>query len=264
MRAATAILIACGVVATSLLLGRTHPFGDAGLFAPLTDRSTLFVHSAMPPAARAILQEKCADCHSTTSQSPQYGRFAPASWLMERDILKARSAMNFSQWDNYSAEKQETFKTKVLLETRAHRMPPWQYRVLHADSRLNDRDIEVLAHWAHDDTRTDESAAAAPEQGDGKRGESLFQRRCAGCHALNDDREGPRLKGVFGRTSGSVQRFDYSPALKQAHVVWNERTLERWLADPDSVVPGNNMDFAVRDPQERRDVIRFLQQVSGR
>lgn len=76
---------------------------------------------------------------------------------------------------------------------------------------------------------------------------------------MEQDREGPRLHGVFGRTSGTISGFDYSPALKNAHIVWNEKTLESWLADPDSLVPGNNMEFHVAKPQERLDIIRYLQ-----
>jgi cytochrome c len=81
---------------------------------------------------------------------------------------------------------------------------------------------------------------------------------------MDQDREGPRLRGVFGRTSGAVAGFDYSPALKKAQVVWNETTLEQWLADPDTLVPGNNMEFHVAKPQERRDLIRFLKESAGR
>jgi cytochrome c len=48
--------------------------------------------------------------------------------------------------------------------------------------------------------------------------------------------------------------------LKNAHIVWNDMTLEQWLTDPDTLVPGNNMGFHVAKPQERRDLISFLKQ----
>ena len=81
---------------------------------------------------------------------------------------------------------------------------------------------------------------------------------------MEQNREGPRLRDVFGRTSGAVTGFDYSPVLAKAHIVWNETTLEQWLADPDALVPGNNMEFQVAKPQERRDLIRFLKESAGR
>jgi cytochrome c len=100
----------------------------------------------------------------------------------------------------------------------------------------------------------------AQSSGDPLRGKEVFEKRCTGCHALTQNGEGPRLQGVYGRTSGQVAGFTYSPALRKVHVVWNDKTLERWLADPDTLVPGNNMEFHVAKPQERRDLIRFLKQ----
>jgi cytochrome c len=100
------------------------------------------------------------------------------------------------------------------------------------------------------------------EEGDAVRGKEVFEKRCTGCHALDQDREGPRLRGVYGRNSGEVPGFPYSEALKKARIVWNEKSLEQWLTDPDSLVPGNNMDFHVPKAQERRDLVRFLRQLT--
>jgi cytochrome c len=97
-------------------------------------------------------------------------------------------------------------------------------------------------------------------EGDPVRGRVVFEKRCTGCHAMTQDREGPRLQGVYGRQSGEIAGFEYSPALKKAHIVWSDTTLEQWLADPDTLVPGNNMGFHVAKPQERRDLISFLKQ----
>ena len=38
-------------------------------------------------------------------------------------------------------------------------------------------------------------------------GQAVFQKRCAGCHALDADHEGPRLRGVVGRVAGKVKTF---------------------------------------------------------
>jgi cytochrome c len=103
---------------------------------------------------------------------------------------------------------------------------------------------------------------AAPLQGDAVLGEGVFEKRCTGCHALDQDREGPHLKGVFGRTAGSVPGFDYSGALRSSHIVWDEAALERWLTDPQTMVPGADMDFYVAKPDERADVIEFLKEQS--
>jgi cytochrome c len=108
------------------------------------------------------------------------------------------------------------------------------------------------------------STPAVQAPSDAVRGKQVFEKRCTGCHALDHDREGPHLAGVYGRTSGTVSGFDYSDAVKSAHIVWSEETLERWLTDPQIMVPGAEMDFFVKDPQERVDVIAFLKQQSGK
>ena len=101
-------------------------------------------------------------------------------------------------------------------------------------------------------------------EGDAVRGKDVFERRCTGCHAMEQDREGPHLRGVFGRTSGTVHGFAYSAGLQKAHIVWNDTTLETWLTDPDAMVPDNNMGFRVARPQERLDLIRFLRESSAK
>lgn len=81
---------------------------------------------------------------------------------------------------------------------------------------------------------------------------------CGGCHALDADRVGPRHAGVFGRKAGSVAGFAYSPALAQSRIVWGEDTLERWLRNPEALIPGQRMNFRVSDPAERRAIVDFL------
>ena len=218
-------------------------------------------HSSVPPEVRATLAEKCADCHSTQTRSPIYGRFAPVSWLVERDIIQGRKAMNLALWDTYSADQQQTFAAKIVQETKAHEMPLPQYQMIHWDARITDADVRAFAQWTHEKLPMEGDSTAEPAgEGDPDRGKDVFERRCTGCHALTQDHEGPRLQGVYGRTSGQVPGFAYSAALKDAHIVWNDTTLDQWLTDPDTLVPGNNMDFHVPKPQERRDLVEFLKQ----
>jgi len=101
------------------------------------------------------------------------------------------------------------------------------------------------------------NAAAAPV-GDANRGAEIYT-RCAACHALEYNRTGPKHCGVVGRKSASVPGFDYSPAMRGAKLTWDEKTLDRFLADPLKTVPGTTMTYAgISDPQERADVIAYL------
>jgi len=92
----------------------------------------------------------------------------------------------------------------------------------------------------------------------GNLGKALFERRCTGCHALDRDKSGPRLGDLKGRLAGSVTGFEYSSSLKNSGLTWNRDTLDRWPADPDAVVPGNDMAFRLANEQERAAVIDYL------
>jgi cytochrome c len=91
-----------------------------------------------------------------------------------------------------------------------------------------------------------------------ERGKELFERRCSGCHALNNNKEGPRLRGVYGRKSASLPDFVYSDALHKTGVVWDEKSLDRWLSDPDAMAPDTDMTFRLADGEERKAVIAYL------
>jgi cytochrome c len=263
MRHARAVSAGCVVaLASSLLLARAHPFGDAALYARRAAPAPIMEHSSVPPEVRATLVRKCADCHSMETRPSIYSRFAPVSWLMERDIVEGRKHMNLSEWDSYSANQQQIFKAKITEETKARRMPLLQYRMLHWNTRITDADVLAFSRWAREVPAFEVASNNAQSAADGDpiRGKEVFEKRCSGCHAMEQNREGPRLGDVYGRTSGDVARFDYSPALKKARIVWDDASLEQWLADPDTLVPGNNMEFHVARPQERRDLISFLKQ----
>jgi cytochrome c len=94
-------------------------------------------------------------------------------------------------------------------------------------------------------------------------GKDLFERRCAGCHALDKEKEGPRLRGVYGRTSGTVASFQYSNALKTAHITWDATSLDKWLSDPEKLVPDSDMAFQLVRAEERTDIIAYLKQLSS-
>jgi cytochrome c len=102
------------------------------------------------------------------------------------------------------------------------------------------------------------ATAVAAATGDARRGAEIYT-RCQACHALEYNRTGPKHCGVVGRKSGSVPGFDYSPAMKRATLTWDEKTLDRFLADPPKTVPGTTMTYAgVADAQERADLIAYL------
>jgi cytochrome c len=91
-----------------------------------------------------------------------------------------------------------------------------------------------------------------------EQGRELFTRRCSGCHALDNNREGPRLRGIYGRKAGGVPEFTYSDALKKLNLNWDDTSLDRWLADPDAMAPDTDMAFRLSAAEERKAVIAWL------
>jgi cytochrome c len=256
----------------SLLLARVHPFGDAGL-AAARPAQPVMEHVSVPADIRATLTAKCADCHSMSTRLPVYDRvavrFAPVSWLIERDVEEGRKNLNLSNWASYSADRQQVLMSKIVRETKERKMPPPQYRMIHWSAQVSDADVLAFTQWMGATQALPARASAPPSyqasaEGDPARGRQIFEKRCSGCHALDQNREGPRLHDVFGRTSGQIAGFPYSPALVKAHITWTDASLDHWLTDPDALVPGNNMDFHVPTPQERQDLIRFLREESGK
>jgi cytochrome c len=104
-------------------------------------------------------------------------------------------------------------------------------------------------------------AASAP---DARRGQDAFEKRCTGCHSLDRVKVGPPLRNVYGHPAGKDSQFAYSDAVKSAAVTWDETTLDRWLADTESIIPDNDMTFRLGDAGERADIIAYLKQLSGK
>jgi cytochrome c len=93
-------------------------------------------------------------------------------------------------------------------------------------------------------------------------GKEMFEKRCTGCHALDNEKTGPRLRGVFGRPAASLSTFPYSESLRKSGVTWDSSSLDKWLTDPDGFVPDNDMAFRVPKRDERTAIIEYLKDVS--
>ena len=97
--------------------------------------------------------------------------------------------------------------------------------------------------------------------------ELAFNNVCRTCHTLKegDNRLGPNLHNIIGRKAGSVPDYAYSSAMKDAGLTWDKATLDRFIANPDQVVPGNKMKpyGGLTSAEERAKIIAFLEANSG-
>ena len=100
--------------------------------------------------------------------------------------------------------------------------------------------------------------------GDPAAGQQVFA-RCAVCHATvpGENKIGPSLAGVVGRKSGTEPGYDYSPAMKNADITWDDDTLDKFLAGPASFVHGTKMFLNLPNSSDRENVIAYLDTLKG-
>jgi cytochrome c len=108
------------------------------------------------------------------------------------------------------------------------------------------------------------SVVVARADGDAARGEARFQ-DCAACHKLEAgaNNVGPSLHAIFTRKAGEIADFRYSPAIKRSGIVWTPETLDKFITDPQALVPGNRMPYAgMANASDRADLIAYLTKAS--
>ncbi len=129
------LLLAVGIAAVQFVpIERTNHLGAGDPKAPRN--------------VQWILRRACYDCHSGETRWPIWAYIAPISWRVVRDVDRARSILNFSDWAEYDATRRIALQTMIGPVTASHRMPLWYYLTLHPDSRLSDADLAALIAWS--------------------------------------------------------------------------------------------------------------------
>ena len=107
-------------------------------------------------------------------------------------------------------------------------------------------------------------AAGPASAADVAKGREQFK-KCEACHTLEPGvtKIGPHLAGLFGRKASSVEGFAYSTAMKNSGIVWDEKTMDEYVAAPSKVVKGGKMVFAgIAKPEDRENLIAFLKEAT--
>jgi len=149
-------LVGRGLLAVALAL-------VAAQFVPV-DRSNPPVQGEVeaPPEVRAILKRACYDCHSNETTWPWYGRVAPVSWLLQRDVREGRKEVNFSVFGQYPDKRRLRKWVEIPEQVEKGEMPPWFYTAIHREARLSDADRAALVRWAREGVRAVGPPAEAP------------------------------------------------------------------------------------------------------
>lgn len=136
---------ACALI-LSVALSFAHPFGNPRQVE--YPSGGLLAGAQIPGQLRAVLTNKCGNCHSEAGEWPIYSRLAPASWLLERDVSQARAHINLSRWDSYSTQEQSDLLGRLAAEARSGEMPPARYTAIHPDAKLLPAEQQALYDWA--------------------------------------------------------------------------------------------------------------------
>jgi cytochrome c len=108
---------------------------------------------------------------------------------------------------------------------------------------------------------------SVPQRVDAASGQQVFNNACRTCHTTRqgDNRLGPHLYKIIGRKAGSLPDYGYSTAMKNAGFVWDEQKLERFIANPDELVPGNSMKpyGGLASTDDRARIVSFLRSVAS-
>ncbi|MBM6581139.1 cytochrome c family protein [Microvirga sp. BT689] len=98
---------------------------------------------------------------------------------------------------------------------------------------------------------------------DAANGEKVFA-QCRACHQIGETAKnavGPVLNGLFGRHSGSIEGYNYSPANKNSGITWDEPTFREYIQNPRAKIPGTKMVYAgLKDEQRINDLVAYLKQ----
>lgn len=106
-----------------------------------------------PKEVKAILKRSCYVCHSNSLSYPWYDKIAPASWFAKEHVKNGRRAVNFSNWSDYSKER-ELKIMKKLPKAITIRMPLPSYLWLHKEAELSNGDRKMLRDWVEKVTET--------------------------------------------------------------------------------------------------------------
>lgn len=109
------------------------------------------------------------------------------------------------------------------------------------------------------------AGSALAADGNAARGQRVFG-ACAPCHSLETGKNmtGPSLANLWGRQAGGLPGFDrYSEAIKSSGIIWDDRALDAWIADPEKFIPNNHMTFpGIKNEAQRADLLAFLKEAT--
>lgn len=97
------------------------------------------------------------------------------------------------------------------------------------------------------------------------KGAKIFKTKCSQCHTIDEggnNKQGPNLYGIYNKLCAMNKSYNYSSAMKNKEIIWDESALLVYLKNPKKYVPGTKMAFAgIKKEIERKDLIQYLKTI---
>ena len=142
------VLVAALVMVAIGSAARSHP---EHAIVGADPSASLNVRTPVPAPVMSTLRRACFDCHSDGTRWPWYAGVPLASHLIERDVTDGRAQLNLSRWTQYNPFDRADLLDKMCQRASSGTMPPWQYRLMHFESRLSATDVAILCAWSEDE-----------------------------------------------------------------------------------------------------------------
>ena len=114
---------------------------------PVEQQHDFMTMTNPPTEIKALLQNACYDCHSNETAYPWYTNVAPLSFWIKGHINGGREHLNFSEWGNYTKEKQIVKKDECAEWVGDKKMPLLTYTFGHPEAKLSEEDRQKLVDW---------------------------------------------------------------------------------------------------------------------
>ena len=111
---------------------------------------TIYTAQPVPAEVKAVFERSCKNCHSNETAWPWYSYVAPVSWVVARDVHRARKTMNLSEWGSYSAQRKEDRLEEICEQVTNGEMPDRKYAIFHRSARITPDERTAICQWTED------------------------------------------------------------------------------------------------------------------
>lgn len=117
---------------------------------PVDPSRAIYATQPVPASVKAVLERSCKNCHSNETAWPWYSYIAPMSWVIARDVHRARRAMNLSEWGAYSAKRKAGKLEEMCEQLTNGDMPDRLYLFFHRDAVVTHDERNAVCQWTED------------------------------------------------------------------------------------------------------------------